>query len=219
MKISRLAGLICVAMFALCLSLASVASASEPVFSVTSTTISGTSGPGTLEASTGEVITCTSDSNGGSVTGAHTVGGVVVTFTGCKGKSGSSTCTAKSPGAKEGQIITTTLKGELGSTKESSTGVGLLLEPASGTSFVTIQGSCLIEAAVSGSLAGEATPVKTKSTTGKLVFVGSKGSQNIKEISVLGSTKSPKLTAFGGLVAASEATTELNTFGTALEVT
>jgi hypothetical protein len=176
---------------------------------------------GTLEASTGETITCTADASAGKINGPSTVGNLAVTFTGCIGKSGSSECAAKSPGAKEGTIVTNTLKGEFGEVKasEATTLTGLLLEPASGTEFVTIEGSCLVTAAVSGSLAGEVSPVGVLSSTGKLVFSGSKGTQKIKEITVLTKVDKPALTAFGGLVSASEATSEALTFGEPLLIT
>jgi hypothetical protein len=180
---------------------------------------SAKSSASTLEAATGETVSCTQDASSGEVTGPLTVGDVTVTFTGCKGKSGSTTCTANSPSAKEGQVVTSTLKGELGAVEasEASSLVGLLLEPASGHSIVTIEGSCLVTAAVEGSLAGEDAPLGVLSTTSKLIFSGSAGSEKIKAIEVLGLAVKPKLDAFG-LVAASEATSEELTFQEVVEV-
>jgi hypothetical protein len=179
------------------------------------------SGPDTLEASTGEVITCTNDLGHGEINGPRTEGKLVITFHGCNAKSGSSTCTVKSPGNTPGLITLDTIKAELGSVKttEAASGVGLLLEPASGTAFATIQGNCIVEAAVSGSIAGEIASVNKPSIDNKLVLAASKGSQAIKSITVLGSTKKPALLAFGGLVSASEATTDLILLSSSVEVT
>jgi hypothetical protein len=55
------------------------------------------------------------------------------------------------------------------------------------------------------------------STTSKLIFSGSAGSEKIKAIEVLGLAVKPKLDAFG-LVAASEATSEELTFQEVVEV-
>jgi hypothetical protein len=221
MKISRLIGAILAAVFAVGLVMAAAASAAAPEFSPGSGTLSTTSNAGTLEASLGEEkIYCTGDKSVGTITGVHTVGSVVVTFTGCKGKKGKEECEAHSTG-KTNEIVTNTLKGELGTvaTSEAASGVALLLEPASGTAFVTTEGSCLTTAAVSGKIAGEATPIKSKSTTGKLIFVGSAGAQKITKVNVLSAEVEPKLTAFAGLVSASEATSEEVKFSQVIEVT
>jgi hypothetical protein len=183
-------------------------------------TLKATLGASTLAASTGETLSCTEGAGAGEVSGLQTFNAISITFKGCKGKSSSGTCTAKSAGAKEGEVVTHTLKGELGTVKasEASSGIGLLLEPTAGSSFTTIQGECLTEAVVTGSIAAEVTPVNTASSTGKLVFVGGGGSQSIKTVYVLGKSVSPALTAFSGLVTASEDTTASVTFSEAIEV-
>jgi hypothetical protein len=169
-----------------------------------------TSGPGTLEASTGERIACPTDLGSGRITGLQTFLALVI-FHGCIGHtSGGSECKAHSPGQPEG-LIHIQINGELGTIK-GGTGVGALLTTDLGSNFVTIEGSCLITAAVSGTAAGEITPVGTSQTTGKLVVTGSAGKSGITEITVLGTVTKPKLTAFGGLVEASESTTDENTF-------
>lgn len=69
-----------------------------------------TSGTSKLETVGGRVIECTADSNTGEFTGENTAGKVVVTFTGCKGPSGS-TCTTS--GKASGEIVTKEMSGEL----------------------------------------------------------------------------------------------------------
>ena len=224
MKLSRLAGLIFLVALTVNLMAAAVASAAAPEFSPgTLNQFKGESGSGALETSEGtKPITCESDVNTGEITGPKTIGSVVVLFHGCKSVEGSG-CPIHSPGQTPGLIETHALVGELGSVKttEAASGVGLLLSPASGTEFVTLEGTCLLlsPAPVVGTLAGEATPVKNgASKDGKLVFVGSAGVQKIKEINVLGTVKKPVLEALG-ILKSSEATVELVLYTNAVEVT
>jgi hypothetical protein len=223
MKLSRLVGLVAMVVVALNLMAAAVASASAPEFTPGALNIfKGESGTGALETTSTAAITCTKDTNTGEITGAKTVGGVVVTFTGCSSKEGSG-CSVKSTGQSAGTVVTSALNGELGSVKktEAASGVGLLLKPASGTKFVELEGTCLLvsPSPVNGSIAGEATPINgTASTDGKLLFVGSKGTQNIKSINVLGTVESPELKALG-LIKSSETTSELVTYTSAVSVT
>jgi hypothetical protein len=214
MKLSRLLSAVLAAVFALCLVAAASASAAAPVFNTTKDKVTSKSGAGVLEHTlTGEKIECTGDSSKtGEVTSTNTVGHIQVIFTGCKGKNGSTTCKAKSTGATGAEeIITSTVKGTLGESKESKTGVGILFEPESGTKFTEVEGSvsgCLTKAEVKGTVAGEITPINTTSKTGKIVFTGAAGSQSIKNITVNGSNKKPKLEALSGFVEVSENTTE-----------
>jgi hypothetical protein len=223
MKLSRLVGLIVMAVLALNLMAVAVASAAAPEFTpATEQTFTGESGTGALETASTAAITCTSDTSVGKVTGAKTVGSVVVTFHGCESKEGSG-CTVQSSSATPGLITTNLLKGELGSVKttEAASGAGLLLEPASGTAFVTLEGTCLLvsPSPVTGTVAGEATPLNKGATKdGKLVFIGSKGKQKIKEINVLGTVKKPVLKALG-ILESSETTNELVLYEVAVEVT
>jgi hypothetical protein len=223
MKLSRLVGLIVMAVLALNLMAVAVASASAPEFSPsTANPFTGESGTGALETASTAAVTCTSDTNTGTVLGAKTVGSVVVTFSNCASTENGG-CTVNSPHRAAGTIITNTLAGELGSVKttEAKSGVGLLLHPAVGTEFVTLEGTCLLlsPAPVTGSVAGEATPIKAGQTKdGKLIFIGSKGKQNIKEINILGSIWKPNLKALG-LLESSETTNELVLYTNAVEVT
>jgi hypothetical protein len=174
--------------------------------------IEGFSGATLFRASTGESVECEGGTNGGEITSMDTVGNVVVKYTGCKAR-GSSSCTAKSTGAKEGEIITGTLKGLLGAVKstEAATEVGVLLEPASGTQFTSLEGTCLAVSptAIDGTVAGELNPVNAKVLDGDLDFETTTAKQNIKEIDVLSGTVKPKLDAFGLIEATDESFDEL----------
>ena len=197
MKLSRLTGLIALVALAVNLVGAAGASAAAPEFHPgTLSLFTGESGTGALETSSTSAVTCTSDLVHGFITGPKTVGSVIVTFHGCESKEGSG-CVVHSTGLPApvggGLIVTHILKGELGSVKttQAASGVGLLLEPETGTAFVSLEGSCLLvsPSPVAGSVAGEATPLNTTSKDGKVIFIGSKGSQNIKEVNVLGTVK------------------------------
>jgi hypothetical protein len=138
-------------------------------------------GVSTLAVSTA-TVTCQKDTNVGKLVGKESVEKVVVTFTECKGKKGVEACPVKSTNTTAAeQIKTNTLKGELGETAESSTGVGLLLEGESSNVFVTLEGTCLpvSPSAVEGSVVGEVTPL-TLGLTDKTEFLVSAGAQKIK---------------------------------------
>jgi hypothetical protein len=216
MKLTRLVGFIFVAVLAMSLTAVSAAVASPPEFNPGTLNIfTSESGSGTLETSSGTVVSCLTDLSTGEVTGPKTVGGVVVTFHNCSSKNSSEGCSVKSTnGPNSSLIITSPLDGELGSVKstESSSGVGLLLLPTSGTVFVTLEGVCLpvSPSPVDGSVVGEVTPVNGPSSKdGNLIFLGSpKGKQKIKEIIVLGVTVKPTLKALG-LLESNEITSDL----------
>jgi hypothetical protein len=221
MKLSRLFGLALGVALAASLLAAATASAADPEFRGTFPILFlALSFIFILDSSTNR-IECLHDHVHGEILGASKVGKVVVAFVGCTGEEGGTTCTAKSKGAKTGEIITKTLDGELGlvAKAEAASGVGLLLLPEATKVFVEPEGPCLTTAPVEGSIAGEASPIGVSSKTGKVVYTGSKGSQSIKKITVLGSSVEPKLSAFFGLVAASETTTESVEYVTAVEVT
>jgi hypothetical protein len=226
----RLLGLAFIAVLAMSAIVASVATA-EPEFTtkgsgtVTGITIKGTAGTGKLEATNGSVITCSKNTSTAEITGPLTIGKVVVKYTGCKGKEGTGeecSVNSKKPAGGAGEIIVDTTKGQLGlvAAAEATSKVGVLFEPESGTEFVNVEGTCLTTAPVEGKLAGEATPVLGgTSKTGKLVFVGSGGSQHITKITVKGKSESPKLTAFFGIISSSLNSTETLEFSKAVEVT
>jgi hypothetical protein len=225
MKLARLVSLALVTVFAIAAVGASAASA-FPEFKVLPSvkTFKGESGVGLLTASS-EEVKCTTDGNTGEVTTMDSVGKVTVTFSGCKVTNKKGTCTIKSTNTSTaGLIVTNSLRGLLGevAASESTSKVGLLLEPESGVTFVTLEKTAApcesIETAVEGTLAGEVTPINASQTTGKVVFLAPSAKQRIKEITVLAGTKKPKLTAFG-IATATEETTETNTFGGNIEVT
>jgi hypothetical protein len=180
------------------------------------------SGPGILGSATGETLTCQKDLGTGEIIAPDSVGGVSVTFSECTGKKNETekACTVKSTNGGPGEIKTaTTLKGLYGlvAHTESTSGVGLLLEPETGKVFVNIaSATCAIEAAVEGSLAGEV-PLQPISLLGRLLFIGTAGTQKIKKITVLSGEKKPELSAFG-LVKASEQTNEVIHFSVAIEI-
>ena len=132
------------------------ASASLPIFSHWPLPFTLTSGPGTLETSTGEKLVCTSDLGNGSITGLQTFLALILLH-GCKGHSSSdSECPAHGPGQPEG-LIHVHIVGELGTIKagDGAGNIGAIIEPALGQPFVTIIGTCLAveETAVEGTAA------------------------------------------------------------------
>jgi hypothetical protein len=220
MRIARLVGLTLGAVMALSLAVASAAFA-EPLFLPVGATFTGSSGAATLTAGP-EKIKCTADTSRGEITTPHLVGGVTVDFTGCKSiNSKNEECTAKSVGAStEGLLITKTLHGVLGLIlpKGTGTGVGLLLLPVENKKFVEVaENACTVLTTVTGSVAGEVSPVGVHTTKGTLTFVKSGEGEAIKDFDLsLGGLVIPKLEAFGK--EASEETTETITWSTEVEV-
>jgi hypothetical protein len=203
----------------------SAASAAAPEFKpATKQAFTGTSGALTIQNALGSTVTCSKQVSTGEITSATTVGGVVLTLTGCESPEQGG-CKFNSEGAKNlGEIVTNALKGVLGTVKtsEAASGVGLLLEPASGSVWAKIEGTCITDWTLKGNLAAEVTPIKTLSKTGKLVFAGKDGSQAIRDIVVNGKTEKPGLLLLGGPEwdSISWGTTETLTFkSNALEVT
>jgi hypothetical protein len=173
---------------------------------------------------TGQLYNCTYGLGTGYVTGPHLVTQVSLTLHGCIGIAESKeSCPALSTGATPGFIVIKTLKGELGTVKtsEAGSGVGLVLEPVTGTELATLEaGSCTTRAAVTGSVTGEVLPIKQSSFDLKLPLNAVRsGLQAIKEIAVLGTRRAPELRTFGGLVTASLKTGELLLIVTTVEVT
>ena len=86
-----------------------------------------------LDTTGGVRITCKGETSRGQYSGPNTVSGVVLTLTGChRGELGS----CASAGSAEGEVVSTTLAGELGIVKTSTEGpvknkLGLSLRPAS----------------------------------------------------------------------------------------
>jgi hypothetical protein len=230
MKLPRIFGAAFAAMLAICLMTAVVATARQPEFQPSTTTIKATSTGGEVvleHALTSEQLKCASH----EVTEWAIFGWRIyyrLVLKGCEAINGPKTCKARSTGkefsGKSGEIITVTTKGELGevASSESTSGVGILLKPESGTVFTEVEGEtsgCLIKARWEGSLAGEVTPVGQSQTTDKMIFRGSDGSESIKSITVMGTHHTPELKALSGLVTVSESAEDNVTFEQAVEVT
>jgi|GEM_PF-1335613 hypothetical protein len=217
----RSIGLLLVALAVASALTASVASASAPEFNPgTLNTFTALRGVSLLETSSTSPITCTSGTTTGEITGVKTVGSVKVTFSGCTSSEGEG-CSVTGGAAGTGKILTNALTGELGSVKtsEAESGAGLLLSPASGTTFATLEGSCLLvsPSPVEGTIAAEVLATTEEGKTGELSYLGSKGKQSIKEINVLGTVKKPELRALG-LLSASLQAPELMTFASSVKV-
>jgi hypothetical protein len=213
-----------VAVLAMSAVTAAAASATTPEFKpATKQAFTGTGGALTMENSTGTSLACSKYTSAGEITGASAVGGLVFTLTGCKAEKGVESCPLRSVGAKNsGEIVTDALKGELGtvSTKEASTGAGLLLEPASGKALATIEkNTCTYQGAIEGSVAAEVTPIKTSAKTLTLVFTGSAGKQKIKTITVKAGEREPELVYAGVFEISWNMTDALEFQSNALEVT
>jgi hypothetical protein len=168
-----------VAALAMSTAAAATAAASTPEFkaegggSAVGTTFTSIAGAGELDAV--ETVKCAGGSSSGEITGASEVGKVVAIFTGCENKGKK----CKSSGAAAGEIRTASLKGRLGEI-EGGSGVGLLLEPASGTEYTKIEGCTLISLKITGKLIGELTPVGLLSTTEDLIYEHSGTKQAIE---------------------------------------
>ena len=150
-------------------------------------------------------ISCAASTAVGEITGADTLGKLIVIYTGCLATT-STGCTTKikSLTGKTGEIVTNAIKGLLGTVKtsEATSGVGLLFEPETGehrfVTFAATGAPCNIpEATVNGNLAGEVTPVNKLQSTDKIVLTGTGAKQKIKEIVVLGKIVTPEFEAFG----------------------
>lgn len=215
MKRARLAGVALIAIFAMSLIVASAASAAAPEFKPASGTFKATAGTSTLSGG-GNEVTCTASSATGEITGAKTVGKVLVKFTGCKGASG---CSVNSKAGATGEIATVTLNGALGLILAGhfTSDVGEDLSPATGKEFTNILGTCVPTTKVLGSIAGEASPIGKSSKTGKLVFAATSGKQNISKIDLSSGSVEPELEAFSAV--ATESTSDEVTFNTATEIT
>jgi hypothetical protein len=160
------------------------------------TAFTASSGAVTIQ---GEVrlFTCKASTEEGQITGAKTVGKVLVKLTGCKEPGFNSEC--NSGVLKAGEIQLNELTGELGYTNKATKAVGLDLKPASGELLATF--NCpgdLINVKLKGSIIGRIVQTNKISKTGVLQYnaSGSKqeftkfegGPTDALEISANGST-------------------------------
>jgi hypothetical protein len=222
MKLARLAGAVLIAIFAMSLLAASAASAALPEFKPASGTFKTLAlGPSTLSGS-GNTVTCSHSTGTGEITGAMSVGKVLVKFTGCVSKNGSGvTCVTNSKTGGTGEIVTNTLSGLLGlilaTVGDYTSDVGEDLFPTSGSEFTSLIGGCIVTTKVTGSVAGEVTPIGTLTLIGKINFGATGGKQDISVIDLLGGAMEPELSAFGNV--ATETTENDITFNVKTEVT
>jgi hypothetical protein len=222
MKLARLAGAVLIAIFAMSLLAASAASAALPEFKPASGTFKTLAlGSSTLTGG-GNTVTCTASTGTGEITGAMSVGKVLVKFTGCQVETaGKATCVVKSKTGGTGEVATNTLSGLLGlilaTIGDYTLDVGEYLFPTSGSEFTSLIGGCIVTSKVLGSVAGEVTPVGTLTLIGKVNFGVTGGKQDITKIDLLGGLMEPELEAFSAV--ATEATEDDITFNVKTEVT
>lgn len=140
------------------------------------------------------LVTCqTATSTGGKIKGTTEVENVTAKFKSCKAKENEETkeCSVRSssPSGAEGELISKTLKGKLGEValSEATSGVGLKLEPVSGTTYITLMGSleCLPaeNSEAKGSLIGEVTPINTSVLTAHSNYKVQEGTPELQVIS------------------------------------
>jgi len=203
MKRITVIGVALVAVLALGVMAAS-ASAAPPEFlnssgsAATGATFTATSGAGTLKGT--EEIKCEGGSSSGTISGASTVSSVLVDFTGCyKGTEKKESTLCHSKGQTGSSILTVHLSGSLGSveTSEAASGVGLLLAPASGTEYTSVEHCTSSPSHVTGSVIGEVTPVNTLSSIGHLIYEKNSGNEKLQKIMSFIGGPEDKLTAFG----------------------
>jgi len=204
MKPARLAGVALIATLAMSLVSVAAASAALPEFKPASGTFKTLTLGNTTVAAGGNTLTCSHITGSGEITGAMSVGKVLVKFTGCKAENVSkATCVVRSSSGGTGEIDTETLNGLLGlilaTVGDFTSDVGLYLFPASGTVFTNLQGSCITTSKVTGSIAGEVTPIGTLTLIGKLRLGATGGKQNITTIDLLGGVMEPELAFFGSV--------------------
>jgi len=203
MKVARLAGLVLVAILAVGLTAASTASA-EAHFRWQDIGLHfvGLSGLARLRGPGGSSPSyhCVKDLSLGTITSLDLVFINFIHFLECSSRSaGGTSCPAKSTNtSNSGLILLTTLHGLLGLIlPRTGTGVGLLILPVNTETFVTLEGNaCTIETSVTGSVAGEVSPVAQAVSLATVNFALTGGNQNIKAIDVLGRVVKPALTAF-----------------------
>lgn len=170
-RFRNLAGLTVAALAILVIG-AQAASATQPKFEVESghafpVEFSGTSGPGELVSTLfgfPAEVHCESGTSKGELSGPTSAANVSVTYKKCTSILG------ECHNAAAGEIVTKQLKGETVYFEESGQKAGILLTPASGTSFANFTcGSSAEE--VTGSVVGQAAPENGAfSTAGTLTF-------------------------------------------------
>ena len=163
--------------------------------------LAGFIGESTLGVGAHESITCEKGSDGGEITGMDSIGKVVITFVECVAHNEpGENCAIKSPGAGEGEIVTRTLRGLLGTVKssEAPSEVAVLIEPETTKRITTLASTkCSVESSVFGTVAAEVNPVDSEISDGEFAIELSSGKQAITQVSVLSGTKKTELEAYG----------------------
>jgi hypothetical protein len=153
----RLAKFLFVAILAMGLTAAPIASAGSYLFATASigTSFLGVGLVSLLRFGKNE-LTCTDDHSEGRIDSVHLLGPFDITFLGCKVSTneGREFCTIKSVGAAEGVILTHTLHALLGLVLPSGLGGLLLLPTSSDKWFTAASTKCSVEAVGEGVLAG-----------------------------------------------------------------
>jgi hypothetical protein len=148
-----------------------------------------------------EKITCAASRSSGEITGATTVGKVLVIYTGCTSAGiGGQGCSVESDGAATaGEIRTKILEGELGTVAagEGPSERALVIRPETGKKFAVVEGNrCTEEATVTGSIAGEVERVGISGVKNGLIFKVVGGRQAIRRVKVSSGELKPELVAF-----------------------
>jgi hypothetical protein len=230
MRLVRLAGLLFVAVVAVCCVVmgSAFADPGNPLFRPASgQTVTGTSTAesalvsGALEARCKENKVVS-----GNVVNSLLIGNIVIHYLGCTWTKGEQTsgCEANSVGESGGLILTNTLHAILGIILPSGE-TGALFLPQKGTSFVSFAEAtkgelkCAEDSTVSGNVVGLVAPFGSKQLTGK-VIVGLAGAvQAVKDFDLthgLGLVV-PRLVMFSQTAALDQS--DAVTFGVATEVT
>jgi len=227
MKLARLFGLVLAVIMALNLAVASAAGAALPEFSPTGATLSASGGGTALSTASGELATCEKDTLEGSATvKAFSISSFRLHFLGCRSAGPSlEGCTPKSTNTSiGGLILTTTLRAiaVLDTTSSKNIVTGIIVLPVSGHTFATLAGNeCTLETTVTGEVLGEPSPLRKKTTTGKVFFTTTKelevAASKYEDGEASGSHEYKGLTAFTerGYVDGSG----LPTFSSAVELT
>jgi hypothetical protein len=200
MKTIRLAGLTLTVTLAITLTAATTALANAHFrWGDIGSSFTGLSGTVAFRATAGTVplFQCNKDTSSGSITSLDLIGNLSIHFLECAERNTKEeSCEVESVGASRGLVLFTGLHALLGLIlPRSGSGVGLLVLPGTGHVFTTIRGTeCAEESALTGSFAGEVTPVARAATLTSVTFALTAGNQNIKDIDILGSNVKPGLT-------------------------
>lgn len=199
----RVAGLAMLAMLALvAMSSTSASAFTQPEFTLEELIATSDNASSKLVDGSG-TLTCTttkSTHNASISSDLYEVTGIQIKYEGCSGSIGTTPCTS-------GKSITTEpLTGTLGTTSDSTTGIGLLLLPTTGKIFTVVE--CTKEASleVRGDIAAEVSPTDKSGPTGTLTFTPSGSVDKITEIETSSGLHKKLALTVGGTNSSLEAT-------------